>query len=184
MNKLVALTAALLMSTEARMSFGECPTVDNVTTLDKTRYAGKWYQIEGDMTFPYTMGASCVYKDFTVDSNNDLDLWFGQYSMFRYLGGGGKMYCSANSEETCTATMGGGDKSSANPFPVLAPDYETYDIGYYCMDMIKGFMKADFVMVNSRQPTMEPATLEKVRGIIREKVPEYAYDWQLITATS
>ena len=78
-----------------------------------------------------------------------------------------------------------GDKTTdPQPFPVLATDYDSYDIGYFCMDMIKGFMKADFVLVSSRQPTMEPATLEKVKGIIREKLPEYAYDWQLIASTS
>ena len=122
------------------------------------------------------MGASCTYKDMSFDSNNDLDLWFGSYNWLSYGGVEGKMYCPANSAETCEATMPEtGDARS--PFPVLDTDYETYDVGYYCMDMIKGFMKADFVMVWSRTPTMSAATLEKVRGIIKEKVPEYAYDW-------
>ena len=165
------------------MSFGNCPEVDNVTTLDMDRYAGKWYQIEQDAMFPFTMGAQCTYKEFTKDSNGDFDLWFGNYNWFEYKGTGGKMYCPPNSKETCTATMTAVPNEPAQPFPVLATDYETYDVGYYCMDMIKGVMKADFVMVFSRTPTMEASTLEKVRNIIREKVPEYAYDWQMISTT-
>ena len=72
---------------------------------------------------------------------------------------------------------GTGDKRE--DFPVLATDYETYDIGYYCMDMIKGFMKADYVMIYGREKTMSDQKLNEVRNIIRQKVPEYPYDWQI-----
>ena len=161
------------------MSFGECPkNVDYVTNLDKARYAGRWYEIEKDLEFPMTIGATCTYKDFTLDSNGDLDLWFGAYywPMFKYMGVGGTMYCTAGDPNTCEATMTGtGDKRS--DFPILATDYETYDIGYYCMDMIEGFMKADFVMIYGREKKMSAEKLDEVRKIIREKIPEYGYDW-------
>ena len=173
--------ALALTGTSARMSFGECPKdVENVTNLDKARYSGMWYEIEKDMSFPMTMGADCTYKNFTVDSNGDLDLWFGAYywPAFSYNGVGGTMYCTAGNKETCEATMTGtGAKREA--FPVLATDYETYDIGYYCMDMIKGFMKADFVMIYGREKTMSAEKLEEVRNIIRAKIPEYGYDFQM-----
>ena len=180
MKNTILTLAALTGSTSARMSFGECPKdVENVRTLDKARYAGMWYEIEKDMQFPMTIGSECTYKKFTVDSNGDLDLWFGGYMMFQYRGVGGKMYCEAGNPETCEATMTGskgGDDKREN-FPVLATDYETYDVGYYCMDMIKGFMKADFVMIYGREKTMSNEKLEEVRNIIREKIPEYGYDW-------
>ena len=183
MNKFIALTAASVLSTaEARMSFGLCPEVENVTTLDKEAYAGKWYQIEQDASFPFTMGGSCIFSDYKLDTNGDYDFHFGQYNWFKYSGGGGKMFCPANSKETCTATMDGvvGDPV---PFPVLSTDYNNYQIGYYCMDMIEGVMKADFIMIYGREKYMTAEKIKEVRAIIREKVPEYGYDWVVRSLT-
>ena len=95
--------------------------------------------------------------------------------MFSYYGGGGMMYCDESMEETCEATMGSG--SGRSPFGILATDYTTYDIGYYCMDMIENVMKAEFVLVYSRTQEMSDETKQVVREIINEKVPSYNYDW-------
>ena len=124
-----------------------------------------------------TIGSSCTFKDFTVDSNGDLDLWFGAYNpmMFSYGGANGKMYCEDGMSETCEATMGDSENRSA--FPILATDYTTYDIGYYCMDMIDNVMKADFIMVYSREKEMSEETMQTVKDIINEKVPSYNYNW-------
>ena len=163
------------------MAFGKCPDVDNVTNLDKAAYAGLWYETERDQFFPFTMGSSCTFKDLTLDSNGDLDLWFGSYSMFSYGGAPGKLYCEDGMAETCDATMSGDVRF---PFPVVATDYTTYDIGYYCMDMIENFMKLDYIMVYSRTPEMSEETKATVKAIILEKVPSYNYNWQILHSTS
>ena len=95
-----------------------------------------------------------------------------------YFGVDGKMYCDPTMEKTCMATMGESDKKS--PFGILATDYTTYDLGYFCMQMIDTWgvlVKADFYMIYGRETTMSDDKLNEVRDILREKVPEYAYDW-------
>ena len=178
MQKQIVLSAALLAGANAKMSLGKCPDVENMPSLDVAAYAGIWYETEKDPMFPMTIGSSCTFKEFTQDSNGDLELWFGaKYPMGMGYGGvDGVMYnCDGSTDETCEATMGGGSKRS--PFGILATDYETYDIGYYCMDMIENVMKAEFVMVYSRTKEMSKETKKIVRDIINEKVPSYAYDW-------
>ena len=170
--------SAFLAAASAKMSFGSCPDVSNMESLDKSAYAGKWYEIQRDPMFPYTMGSTCTFKEYTLDSNGDLDLWFGAYQpmMFSYAGVGGKMYCDESMEETCEATMTDTGDYRA-PFGVLATDYQSYDIAYFCMDMIEGVMKAEFVMIYGREPEMSEETLAEARGIINEMVPSYALDW-------
>ena len=109
------------------MTIGKCPDVDYMDTFDTAAYAGLWYEIERDGMFPYTMGSSCTFKEFTLDSNGDLDLWFGAYQpmMFSYSGVGGKMYCDASMDSTCEATMTESGDARA-PFNILATDYSTY----------------------------------------------------------
>ena len=93
------------------------------------------------------------------------------------------MYCDASMDQTCEATMGDGKKEYGTkraPFGILATDYTTYDLGYYCMQMIDTWgvlVKADFYMIYGRETTMSADKLNEVRDILREKVPEYAYDW-------
>ena len=177
MQKQIVLSA-LFACASAKMSFGKCPDVNQVESLDKAAYAGLWYETERDMMFPMTMGSKCTFKDFTLDSNGDLELWFGAYQpmMFSYSGVGGMMYCDESMDETCEATMGEtSDKRS--PFGILATDYENYDIGYYCMDMIENVMKAEYIMVYSRTKEMSDETKQIVKDIINEKVPSYNYNW-------
>merc|ERR1719329_590557 len=175
-----AIVASLISTADARMSFGACPKVSGVTTLDSAKYAGMWYLNEKDAMFPYGMMSECVYKKFTLDANGDMDLWFQAYDpmMFDYSGVGGKMYCTANSDPACQATMGSSDKRA--DIPILATDYENYDIGYYCMEMINALglvVKADFVFISGREQNMSEEKLEEARQIVRDMVPEYSLDW-------
>ena len=182
MNTKTLLTgAALMMTADARMSIGSCPTIEPVKNLDVAAYAGNWYEIERDPMFPYTMMTECTYKKFTVDDNGDMDLWFGAYNemRFSYGGVGGKMYCPGNGDTTCEATMTETGDYRA-PFPVLATDYLNYDIGYYCMEMLNAVgvvVKADFLMIYGREQSLSAEKLDEVRKIVNEKVPDYSYDW-------
>ena len=72
--------------------------------------------------------------------------------------------------------MTGSDKR--DEFRILATDYETYDIGYVCMDMIDDVMMADFVIIGSRNnKELSEETKTTVEGIINEKLPEYKFSW-------
>merc|ERR1719329_18463 len=87
------------------------------------------------MMMPMMMTSEFEYKRFTPDSNGDLDLWFGAYYDFKYLGINGKMYCTPDTDPSCQATMGdeGIKNNKRSDIDILATDYENYDIGYYCM---------------------------------------------------
>ena len=176
--KIIAFTLAALSAASARISFGTCPTdVDNVTNLDKTKFSGRWYRIEQDIQQWYSFGADCIFQDMTLDSNNDIDLWVGAWYWTRlsYGGGSGTMYCEAGNKQTCEANMGGGTNRS--DYPILATDYESYSISYSCSTVVENFIKYDSVRISAREKTLTPEKLEEVRNIIREKVPEYGYDF-------
>ena len=184
MNKslLAAVATGLLSTADARMSLGACPDVKGMTTVDTEKYAGMWYLNQKDMMMPMMMTSECEYKRFTLDSNKDLDLWFGAYYDFKYTGINGKMYCTPDSDPSCQATMGdkGIESGKRSDIDILYTDYENYDIGYYCMEMIKEFgivFKADVVLIYGREGNMPADKLEEARQIVREKVPDYALDW-------
>ena len=99
MNTKTLLTGtALLMTADARMSFGSCPTTENVSNLDVTAFAGTWYQIERDPMTPMNWMTECSYKKYTIDDNGDYDFYTGVYfdMAFSYGGVSGKMYCPGN----------------------------------------------------------------------------------------
>ena len=136
-----------------------------------------------------TMMTECTFKKFTQDANGDLDLWFGGYNemRFSYGGVGGKMFCTEGNENTCEATMGSNPETDKrSPFAILATDYTSYDIGYYCMEMLNAIgivVKADFVLIYGRENSMSDEKLAEVKSILNDKVPEYAIDWQIMYST-
>ena len=57
-------------------------------------YSGKWYEIVRDRLNPYTISTDCVTKEFGMNKQGDVDLYFrGYYSLLgRYSGIDGTMY--------------------------------------------------------------------------------------------
>merc|ERR1712231_13723 len=99
------------------------------------------------------MTSECEYKRFTPDSNGDLDLWFGAYYDFKYEGI---------------------KNNKRSDIDILATDYENYDIGYYCMEMLNAIglvVKADVVLIYGREQNMSAEKLEEAKQVVREKVP-------------
>jgi len=101
-------TAAFLGLASARFSKGACPEVEYMDKIDKSKYVGKWYETYRDTWNMYTMGAECVTKEFALDENEDIDLYFrGTYPFAGYQGVDGKLYgCGDHGSSTCKATMG------------------------------------------------------------------------------
>ena len=114
-------------------------------------YVGKWYEIVRDRLNPYTISTDCVTKEFGLNADGDVDLYFrGYYSiLFRYNGIDGTLYqCDEGTPSTwtCMATMGGRPKR--HPIKMFDTDYENYEIYYDCTEFA-GFKTESFA-VSSR----------------------------------
>ena len=85
-NLVLALTFLVsdIEKSNALMSLGRCPRdIPYITNFDPARYAGKWYEILRDPGNPMTIATDCVTKEFSLDSNGNLDLYFrGYYHLF------------------------------------------------------------------------------------------------------
>ena len=154
MFKITAIVANL-MYIEARLSTGQCEDVEYVADFKPEKFAGHWYEIVRDTQNPYTISTDCVTKDFTLNKDGDIDLYFrGYYSLFGdYMGVDGTMYqCDEGSSKTwtCMATMGG--RSHRRPFKIFDTDYTSYEIMYAC-ENINSFSKTELFAVSSRSPT-------------------------------
>ena len=154
-----------------------------------------------DRLNPYTISTDCVTKEFALDKNGDVSLYFrGYYNlMMKYMGVDGTMYqCDEGSPDTftCMATMHGG--SHRSPIHVFDTDYESYEIMYECADVLGGLMKNEMFSVTTREPEASPETMARVEMVVRERLPQYdletswgltkpkqgsdcSYDWQFDT---
>lgn len=179
---IAALTTAYMAdSVDARWSFGECPKVENMANFDPARYSGQWYEIVRDRQNPYTISTDCVTKEFAPYNEQDksMDLYFRGYYAWRfgYMGATGTMYqCDEGSPDsfTCMATMGRSPKRS--PFSIWHTDYDNFDIQYMCSNHWGGRVKFEMFSVSSRTPEMSDETLDQVKQIVQDKIPQYNLD--------
>lgn len=183
MNKLFSTAAvALIGSTEAKFHHGGCPHVEYMQTFDKKAYVGEWYEIFRDRHNMYTHHAECVTKEFDVNDEGAVDLYFrGLYDSHwwhGYHGVQGTMYNCGKSEHpndwTCQATMGSHSKH-LNPIKVFDTDYENYEISYGCWSF-HGLFSFSNLAISSRETEMSTEMQAKVRAVIEEKLPHYHMD--------
>jgi lipocalin len=184
MNKSIAALAAVALftnSADAKISFGSCPTIENVSNFDADRYSGKWYEVVRDKMNPYTISTDCVTKEFGQFNAEEksMDLFFRGYYWLKlgYMGVNGTLYqCDEGSKDTftCMATMGGGTHRS--PITVWKTDYDNFDISYTCSSIMKGKMKYESFSVTSRTPEISAENLDKVKAIVKETIPQYDLD--------
>ena len=170
---------ASIGAASAKWGLGSCPKVNYMEAIDMERYAGHWFEVYRDEHNWYTQYADCVTKEFELNQNGNLDLYFrGFYNWHgwgKYSGVGGEISdCGTSSgllqSSTCMATMGGSPRKL--PFDMLATDYDNYDIGYFCKDFY-GFFHADNLAITSRTQEMSDEVQQEVRAVIAEKLPHY-----------
>eukprot|EP00355_Strombidium_rassoulzadegani_P007815 CAMPEP_0168618918 /NCGR_PEP_ID=MMETSP0449_2-20121227/6326_1 /TAXON_ID=1082188 /ORGANISM="Strombidium rassoulzadegani, Strain ras09" /LENGTH=223 /DNA_ID=CAMNT_0008659821 /DNA_START=23 /DNA_END=694 /DNA_ORIENTATION=- len=170
-------SSSLIEETAARLSRGRCPDIKNIENFDKTRYSGHWYEQMRDRSNPYTISTDCVTKEFALNEDGDLDLYFrGYYSLFfDYYGAEGTMYqCDEGSADTwtCQATMGKSPKRI--PFNIFYTDYDNFDVNYSCSNVL-GYFKKEQFSVATREKVMSEETKDKVEEFVKENLPQYYY---------
>ena len=98
--------AALLGTADARMGFGACPIDIAFQTIDQSKYAGTWYEIQRDVLFPMEIGAECVTSSYRENSEGGMDFYYRGYywsMFFQYMGVGGTLSdCDQGSSDTWT----------------------------------------------------------------------------------
>ena len=174
-----------MAGSEARMWFGGCPNIPLVENFDAERFAGKWYEIERDAIFPMEMGQECVTHNYKYVGNNSLDLYFhaNAWIMGGEMGIGGNMDCSAASANgnTCMTKMYPEDpskqKDTRSPIDIIATDYENWQVMYVCGEMLWGAGFMQWVLINSRQPTLSPEHLAQAYAAIENALPGFALGW-------
>ena len=97
------------------------------------------------------------------------------------MGANGTMYqCDEGSKDTftCMATMEAsmGKSTKRSPFPIWYTDYENIDMMYTCSEHFGGWFKYQSLSVSSRTSQISDENLDKVKQIIKEKIPEYDLD--------
>merc|ERR1711998_9081 len=169
--KMIKSTLAMAAAIQAKISIGSCGDVKMIENFDKTRYVGKWFELVRDRMNPYSISSDCTTKEFALNDDGDVDLYFrGYYGLAgKYMGVNGELYqCDEGSPEpfTCMATMGGG--SERLPFGIFYTDYETYDISYSCVDLLDGFFKSESFAVTTREMQPSDETMEKIKNVVAE----------------
>ena len=83
-----------LIFAEARLSSGQCDEIEYISDFKPKDFAGHWYEIVRDSSNAHTISTDCVTKEFSVNKDGDLDLYFrGHYKFYGdYMGVNGTMY--------------------------------------------------------------------------------------------
>lgn len=173
--------SSLMLTTDARVSFGSCPEVKVMSGFDQTRYIGKWYEQVRDYTNAFTPFTMCVTMEFgPIRADNSFEqnyrglywpiLWYGNNDGVYYQCGE-----DANLKWTCQATMGGG--TVRGDIPIFYTDYDNYKILYGCSDVLGGLMKYEYFSMYARDPKISDSAMELAKAKIKELVPQYDLDW-------
>ena len=172
-------TTLAIAAVNARLTPGSCDDVKMIANFDKARYVGKWFEQARDKLNPYSISADCITKEYALNDQGDVDLYFrGFYGLMqKYTGVNGCLYqCDEGSPDTwtCQATMGGG--SHRIPFGIFDTDYETYDIMYSCENHAAGFLKNEMFSVSTRDENPSKETMDAIKKVIAKKIPQYDLD--------
>ena len=164
-----AAVALLTQSTEARMGWGKCDEEpEYMDSVDAVRLAGQWHEQIRDRTNPMIGGANCVTKEFAVNQDGDVDLYYrGKFPMRGYKGVDGTIYCEDGS---CDATMA--EKEERYPFRIFATDYDNYQIDYFCFT--KMGVKMEYFATYTREVVNSEETDALIRAALEEKLPKFA----------
>ena len=71
---ILIVIGAVTETANARLSFGSCPEVKQMSGFDKYQYIGKWYEIVRDYQNPFTYFTMCVTMEFgPIQSEGQFD---------------------------------------------------------------------------------------------------------------
>lgn len=80
--KSLSLILGAISLTDAKLSAGTCPEVEIMDNFQPEKYAGKWFEVARDVHNTYSYTAECVTKEFGINKEGDVDLYFrGKYML-------------------------------------------------------------------------------------------------------
>ena len=168
MRTFQAVVAALFAAevTEARVWFGECPSVNWGTNFDSAAFAGNWYEQERDAVFTFEMDQMCSTAQYTLNNAGTLDASFRAMMPLNFYQYGsspaGVMDC-ANSWN-CELSMG--DSGNSVNWGVVGTDYNNWHVAYWCGDMMG--VQYSWLAVYSKEQTLSADHLAAAHAAIED----------------
>ena len=164
---LVSMTLAFLGFVKAGISTGSCPEVKLQENFDVSKYAGTWYEIARDQSFPGEK-FQCQQARYTPKKDGTLNVLNTEYDLSQGKLSGVHGFASCNGPQ-CQLHF---SDDHAGDYRVVASDFKNFSIVYSCSEIPK-LGKFEIVWVLSRTPTLSPDTEVTVRAFFEERLPFY-----------
>jgi len=165
----IALTMLSLLSNnnvKAITKFGEqCPWTYEYSveqSFDKSRYTGRWYEIQRDYDTSFEWMSDCVTATYKAKSDGTLGIinrgWYW-YFFLSYYQIEGKAKCDEN-EGYCTVGFNplnpdDVDVDGKEPnYNILMTDYDTYSVVYSCSSSWNTWAMTETMWILSRTTTL------------------------------
>lgn len=169
------LAALFAASTEARVWFGECPSVEWNTGFDHAAFAGQWYEQERDAVFTFEMGQMCSTGNYVLNSDGLLDVQYRALIPMNFYQYGqspqGVMDCTGGFD--CKITMG--ESSDPVTWGILATDNDNWHVTWWCGEMMG--VQYSWLGIYGKQPEISEEHLAQAKAAVEDKLPGYALGW-------
>jgi lipocalin len=130
----VVTTAMLASTSEAKLGFGACPKVNFMNNLDMDAYSGTWYTVKRDDAKNPMYMSRCPMKTVENLGNSNGQIhaqaWSGKSTGYKHFDAD-VVECGQHENSTCMVTNKKW-KNKKYPYTLLATDYESYDVYYFC----------------------------------------------------
>merc|ERR1712126_121615 len=162
-GRVLCLTLLSVVAASAQVfGAGKCPQPPVQDNFDASQYLGKWYEIQklpavfqrgqcGTATYSWrSPGVVGVLNSELMDDGTTNSIV--GYAQAR------------NASEPAKLEVTFFEDSPPGPYWVLSTDYTGHSVVFGCTEF--GFFHTQFAWILSREPTVDTATLEQLRGLL------------------
>ncbi|XP_023930419.1 apolipoprotein D-like [Lingula anatina] len=144
---------------------GKCPPAKPMTSFDLEKYLGKWYEIQRFFA-AFQAGMDCVSANYSSKPDGHIKVYNVGYKSGKENALEGDGYApDAGSPAKLAVRFAAGTPYA--PYWVLATDYNTYSLVFSCEEVL-GIGHIEFSWILARKRSLDPATLDKLRGILKD----------------
>lgn len=170
-----AAVAALIGTTDARLSKGKCVNPPLQANFDISKYTGLWYEIERDAAFIFSEGGECVTAQYSANTDGSVHVHNAEYNFKKQKGD------SIDGTATCNGPHCAVEFFSFAPkgdYRVVSTDYTEHAIVYSCIDLPFSYRNED-LWILARNKTLSPETHNATHELIKANIPNYDLDHNL-----
>lgn len=190
MKTYTTIAALALASVDARMWFGQCPTIEWESGMDHARFAGNWYEQKRDNWMTMDMGQECTTGAMRLRDDGRLDVqWrtfvpmnFMQYSQspVMQMDCSRSFQCDFNNEDKTPEQQAESDRKRAESsfeFGILATDYDNWHVMYGCGEAWT-FGNMQWFSIMGKQERISDEHIQEAIQALKDRVPGFdASEW-------